>query len=63
MAPPDELEARTVRYQLRSFDDIPAELKILIIPYVDLDPATFRSLSLLNPRKSSFLENLRGRAC
>ncbi len=38
-----------------SFCDLPAELKILIISYVNLDPATFRSLSLLDRQTHCFL--------
>lgn len=45
-----------VHIRKTSFDDVPAELKILIISYVDLDPATFRSLSLLNHQTHQFLK-------
>lgn len=38
-----------------SFHILPAELRIIILSYVDLDPATFRSLSLLDRRTHRFL--------
>jgi hypothetical protein len=56
VTPPNELKPRTVRHRLRSFDDIPAEVKILTISYVDLDPATSSSLSLLNREGHHFLK-------
>jgi hypothetical protein len=40
----------------RPFDDLPVELKILIISYVDLDPRTFRNLSLVNHQTRDFLK-------
>lgn len=44
-------------FRKTSFHDLPAELRIIIISYVDLDPATFRSLSLLDRRTHFFLIN------
>ena len=40
-----------------SFHTIPAELKIIIISYMDLDPFTFRSVSLLDRQTHYFLKN------